>query len=88
MRSITYTTNDGLTYTRVTKARARKLYNAGIEIGIHPCNLHPTSPWTGTPLTVSNKSDRAFDAIVNEFEYYNCCSDLGRYASFYEPITK
>ena len=63
MKSITYTTNDGLTYTRVTKARARKLYNAGIEIGIHPCKLHPASPWTGMPVTISNKSDRAFDDL-------------------------
>ena len=26
---------------------------------------------------------RDFDALINEFEYYNCTSETGRYTAFY-----
>lgn len=78
---------NGTTYTRVSKARARKLYNKGVEIGIHPCNLALISPWGTSPVRMSDKSGRTFDAIVNEFEAYNCTTcETGKYATFYAPF--
>lgn len=80
---------NGTTYLRVSKARARKLYNKGVEIGIHPCNLALVSPWGTSPVRMSDKSGRPFDDIVNEFEALCCTNcETGKYATFYAPFTE
>lgn len=77
---------NGTTYLRVSKARARRLYDIGTEICINPCNMSPESPW-GQPMPISNKSDRAFDAVVTEYEVFTCANrKVGLYAAFYAPV--
>ena len=77
---------NGTTYLRVSKARARRLYDIGTEIYINPCNMSPDSPW-GQPMPISNKSERAFDAVVTEYEVYTCANrKVGLYAAFYAPV--
>jgi hypothetical protein len=39
----------------------------------------PTEPITGEV----RKWIPEFDRVVNEFEYYNCCNERGKYAHFY-----
>ena len=31
---------------------------------------------------------RDFDCLVNEYEYYNCNSDMGMYAKFFVPVAE
>lgn len=38
---------DGVTYTRVTKTVARKLFDDGNVVGICPANINPQSIWGG-----------------------------------------
>ncbi len=79
-------TENGATYVRISKARARKLHKEGKKITIHPCNLSPASPW-GYPLHWNWKPDRDFDKIVEAFEYHYCFnSETGYYAAFYAPF--
>lgn len=75
--------NTTLNYNRISKSEARKLYNLGKPIMILPCNANPNSPWFSNSM-ISKESGRDFDALVNEFTYYNCnTSELGRYPAFY-----
>ena len=75
--------NTTLNYTRINKREARKLYNLGRTITVLPSKANPNSPWFSNS-TVSKESGRDFDALVNEFIYYNCnTSELGRYPAFY-----
>lgn len=75
--------NTAINYTRINKREARKLYNLDRPITILPCKANPNSPWFSNS-TVSKESGRDFDALVNEFIYYNCnTSELGRYPAFY-----
>ena len=75
--------NSTLNYTRINKPEARKLYNLGRPIAMLPCKAKPNSPWLSNS-TVYKKSGREFDAIVDEFAYYNCnTSELGHRPSFY-----
>lgn len=75
--------NTILSYTRINKPEARKLYNLGRPIKILPCKANLNSPWFSNSM-FSKKSGRDFDALVNEFTYYNCnTSELGRRPSFY-----
>ncbi len=75
-------------FIRVNKARARAGFNNGEVVRITPVNGRPTtnSPWQ---LWVDIQRDyvcnvgKSFDEIINEFEYYNCNSEVGRYAKYY-----
>lgn len=65
---------------RISKAQARKLYDNGGTITIVPCNLRPGA-WG---VDINNADGRTFDAVVNEFAYYNCgYAETGRRPAFY-----
>lgn len=71
-------------YQKIDKRTARKLYNTGVEVLIIPCKCNPHGAWI-TGITLIN-NERPFDALVNEFEYYNCCYELGYYPAFYKEV--
>jgi len=84
-------------YTRITKAQARKRFNANETFQICPSKLIPGGPWAVDMLVdpAHIKAERStsptyptpesfFDATVCEFCYYNASShDTGTYAAFY-----
>ena len=73
-------------YIRINKSAARKLYNAGKEFLIIPCKCRPGGAWL-TGFTVnSNNSAVSFDSYINEFTYYNCNNELGKYPAFYKEV--
>ena len=71
-------------YTRVRKNVARKLFNEGRIIYLTPSNVvaSDSSPWI-KPYPINNRAGQNFDDIVNNFEYYNCCWELGYYTNFW-----
>jgi hypothetical protein len=72
-----------MTFTRITKSRARRLYDGGATIALAPVWAR-FGGWIA-PAIVSRDYDGAFNALVNQFEYYNCnYTELGKYAAFYE----
>ena len=76
--------NSVLSYTRINKREARKLYNLGRPITILPCKANPNSPWFSNSTVSKESADKNFDALVNEFTFYNCnTSELGRRPAFY-----
>lgn len=73
-----------LNYTRINKSKARKLYNLGRPITVLPCKANLSSPWFSNSIVSKESTDKDFDALVNEFTYYNCnTSELGRRPAFY-----
>ena len=71
---------DGKKWHRVDKRVARKAYKAGVVVGLVPCQSSICSMWV-SQIDISNDVD--FDMIVNEFEYYNCNSEMGKRAAYY-----
>ena len=71
-------------YTRIRKDVARRLYKEGRTIYLTPSNIaaSDSNPWI-KPYPISNRSKRDFDDIVNSFEFYNCCYELGYYSNFW-----
>lgn len=72
---------------QVNKTTARKLIEDGYTIKLVPCNIRLKNLWF-EPYYVSDKtlkeSDRTFDQMVNEYEYYNCNNpEMGRYPHYY-----
>ena len=83
-------TRDGKLYTRVNKTKARRLFNEGVHIVLYPVEANPFSMWAGSGYTINisniDENDKylpTFDSIVNNFEYYNCNSEMGQYSKFY-----
>lgn len=68
--------------TKINKTAARKLWNENKPFVIVSCNLRPESGIIFRPEWKNNFRD--FDAMVNNFEYYNCRnSETGRRAAYY-----
>ena len=87
MRQYTYT-DGGKTYTRISKAKARAAYNAGLEIVLCPVNLRPGAPWH-PEIAVSKKrsESESFERVLNAFEFYNVRdTETGYYTAFYIPV--
>ena len=78
---------DGVTYTRISKATARKLFDDGNVIGICPVNINPESIWDGMcEFQKGHKFENwSFDDFVNNFIYY-CCQieEVGKYPKFFK----
>lgn len=80
---------------KINKRKARKLYEDGKTIFITPCKVSVCSmlilPFIANKKECEKqygKNATSFDALVNSFEYYNCCYELGYYAAYYIRILK
>lgn len=66
---------------KINKSTARKLYAQKKSFIIVPCKCAPTSTFA-----VKMKPGwmfRNFDVFYNEFYFYNCDPETGRYPAFY-----
>ena len=71
-------------YRRVRKDVARRLYGEGKTIYLTPSNVVASdSNFWVKPYPISNKDEKNFDNIIDEFEYYNCNYELGYYTNFW-----
>lgn len=72
-------------YERVNKRVARRLYNAGGNIYITPHKMRANSQYftLTAKINKTRMEGRAFDRIVNEYEFYNCNNETGKYSAFY-----
>ena len=69
--------------TRISKAAARRAFNAGDVVYFCACNMRPGAPWH--PETGADNSDGgSFAAAAGWAAYYNCTSaEAGRYLAYY-----
>ena len=81
-------------YKKVTKITARKMFNYGITLFLIPCKVNPKYAFDNAskviyvnPVVIrkslDEEIDEEFDKLVNNYEYYNCNSGIGRYAHYY-----
>lgn len=77
---------------QVTAPMAKKAYEEGKTIWMHPCMMRVNNVWQ-SPMPTSKKrvEDNAFtcgstfENIVNDFRYYNCDNERGKYPIFFVP---
>ena len=82
-----------VSYKKVNRPTARKMYNEGITIHLIPCKVS-ANVLAGVPhdfdwlrpieisLLSSLFDENRFDRDVKAFEYSKCCAGLGYYAHF------
>lgn len=77
----------GNRFERISKAAAKKLYEAGTEVYAAPCKMNPESVWFspfGFQIDEENGAD--FQNVVNACTYYQCSYETGRYLAFYKEV--
>lgn len=63
---------------------AKKLYDKGVKIWLHPCNLILSNPWQEPyDYKKSETYTECFESLVNSFSYYNCDKDRGQRIIFF-----
>lgn len=84
-------------YNRITKAAARRAYNAGETVRICPVNISPVNMYglyadcsnakhttvAGDGFNTTIARNKEFETIVNAFIYYNCNHETGYYPAYY-----
>jgi hypothetical protein len=86
---------------RVSKNKAKSLYNAGFTVFALPCKVRPVFPSEGGAalyypcewnlFTPGSDMKKAwdFEKLVNAYSYYNCnYNELGKYIAFYVKSEK
>lgn len=75
-------------YKRITRAAAFKAYKDGITVYFCPVKLRPGAPYNPETAIQCN-TPRKWENIINEFIFYNCNNETGKYIAFYiqEDIT-
>ena len=71
-------------WKQIDKNKARKLWEAGEQIGFCPCNLNPKAFQSAFFVAFSKDDDEPdFNKFVNAYTFYNCGSkETGKYPSF------
>ena len=67
---------------QVNRLTAEKLYNSGKTIYLNGCKVRINNPYM-SPMPLSNEGGRDFDVVMYEYEYFNCCNELGLYPHFF-----
>lgn len=74
---------------QVNKLTAKKLYDKGIKIWLHPCNLTLNNVWqVPYHYQKSETNTECFDSLVNSFRYYNCGRQRGKRIIFFAECDK
>lgn len=76
---------DGVTYCRISKTEARKIYNQGRNVYLCPVHMRLDSPWNGLPY-INNKEDMraTFNDRICQYEIYNCDGERGQYLKYFK----
>lgn len=74
------------TIVQIAKQRARRLYEQGKTIYLQSCNMRFNGMWqSACPIDKETRSweEQTFDSLVNEYTYYNCDQERGKYPCFF-----
>ena len=85
---------NGKTYKQIQKRTAKRIFDNKKTVYVISCNANPNSPWINGFYALGwdellkhddfiPEYDFDFEKRVNEYEYYNCNSELGNYSHFY-----
>lgn len=76
----------GQRYERISKAKARRLFDGGGTVILCPCKLYPFGGWMCGTFVRKEDYERqpvTLDAVVRGYTLYNCNHETGYYPAFY-----
>ncbi|SCJ99956.1 Uncharacterised protein [uncultured Eubacterium sp.] len=76
---------------RVSKTRAKQLYNNGFSVLFIPCKLNPENNFYNLGIWENiflQGQYNSFEELENAFTFYNCNAETGKYIAFYVSTEK
>lgn len=70
-------------YIRISKTRARQLYDSGEPVYICPVKLRPGAPWHPETQILKSRTGAAFEELTNAATFYTCSPASGSYLAYY-----
>lgn len=83
---MTHYTIDG--YTRISKTRARRLYDSGAPVYICPVKLRPGEPWHPETQILKHRAQATFEELTNAATFYTCGAAAGSYLAYYVRVVE
>ena len=81
-----YSNSMKATIVQIAKQRARRLYEQGKTIYLQSCNMRFNNMWQSA-CSMNKEScqwgEHTFDSLVNEYTYYNCDQERGKYPNYF-----
>lgn len=73
---------------QITKTTAKKLFLNGVEIFLNPANLNFNNELLVHPMPLKKDAYNyeKWDYILNDFMYYNCDAERGKYINFFVRV--
>lgn len=73
------------TFRRISKATARKMWEAGETFAVCPRKLRPGFPWAPQcyPRRDPDRPEETFERMLAYWAHYNTSWETGYYAAFY-----
>jgi hypothetical protein len=68
---------------QITKKTAKAIYDKGKAIFLNPCNTRLNSVWRSPIELKKDVFCHTFELMNNEFIYYNCTAELGKYPNYF-----
>ena len=68
---------------RIQRRAAKRAFEAGKDVFLTPHKMRFDNHWNPPSSIKQLRGKYSFDDIVNDFEYYQCNRETGKYASFY-----
>lgn len=75
---------------QIQKRTARKLYNDGVTIYLHPSKMRFDNAWQ-SPMPANknqNTSNWTFDLLCADYKYYNCDNERGKTVHFFVDVNE
>ena len=83
MRNI-YSTKLKMRVQQISKAKAKRLFEEGKDIYLHPSNMMFDNAWQSPHKVNKNDSFTCdFEYICSNYKYYNCDNERGRHIHFF-----
>jgi hypothetical protein len=82
--------NDQKIWQQISKAAAKKTFEAGEPIVMCAANMHPFGVWNCGVTIQKNpqhsEDDNDFTKILNSFSFHNCTNETGLYVRYYKKL--
>ena len=85
MREYTWSEN-GFTFKRISRRKARAAYSTGLPVIACPVNLRPGKPWSPEAVLNRHVCGLDFETVENSFIFYNIRPGTGNYIAWYIPV--
>lgn len=69
-------------FKRITKSKARKLFDDGYNIYLLPNKMRVDNSWMH-PAEINYCFELSFDGAINAYKYYNCNNECGNVVAYY-----